>query len=168
MIGSMFSNFAKGARVSGVVLAFAVITLLVALAASASRADENGAELERLQIVTSTGSHPFLVEVMRTQAQRERGLMFRRSMPADRGMLFEFGVERPIDMWMRNTYLPLDMVFLSRGGRVAAVAENTEPLSERIISSRVPAYAVLELNAGAASRIGLKIGDSVRHPIFAK
>ncbi|HEY8032446.1 MAG TPA: DUF192 domain-containing protein [Methylocella sp.] len=124
--------------------------------------------LERLQIVTASGTHEFSVEVMRSEPQRERGLMFRRFLPQDRGMLFDFGTERPVMMWMKNTYLPLDMIFISRAGKVSGLAENTEPLSEKIIPSGAPAYGVLEVNAGTAARIGLRIGDDVRHPLFAK
>lgn len=124
--------------------------------------------LEPLEIVTSTGSHEFLVEMARTEAQREHGLMFRRSMPPERGMLFGFESERPVMMWMKNTYLPLDMIFIGKSGKVVGLAENTEPLSEKIIPSGAPAFSVLEVNAGVAARIGLKIGDLVRHPLFAK
>jgi uncharacterized membrane protein (UPF0127 family) len=124
--------------------------------------------LEPLEIVTSTGPHQFLVELARTEAQRVHGLMFRRSMPADRGMLFGFESERPVAMWMKNTYLPLDMIFIGKGGKVVGLAENTEPLSEKIIPSGAPALSVLEVNAGAAARIGLKVGDLVRHHLFAK
>lgn len=122
--------------------------------------------LEPLEIITSTGAHRFSVEEARTEAQRERGLMFRRSMPEERGMLFSFASERPIAMWMKNTYLPLDMVFIGKNGKVVGLAENTEPLSEKIIPSGAPAFSVLELNAGAAAKISLKIGDIVRHPLF--
>jgi hypothetical protein len=87
-------------------------------------------------------------------------------MPEDRGMLFDFKREEPVSMWMKNTYLPLDMVFIDRTGRVVNVAENAEPLSERIIPSGAPAFAVLELNAGTARRIGLKVGDRLRHSMF--
>ncbi len=92
--------------------------------------------------------------------------MERRSMPRDQGMLFDFHVEQPVSMWMKNTYIPLDMVFVSHRGRVTGVAENTTPLSEAIISSGAPAYAVIEFNAGVAHDIGLKVGDEVRHPAF--
>jgi uncharacterized protein len=124
--------------------------------------------LERLEIVTASGTHEFSVEVMRSGPQRERGLMFRRFLPQDRGMLFDFATERPVTMWMKNTYLPLDMIFIGRAGKVVGLAENTEPLSEKIIPSGAPAYGVLEVNAGTAARIGLRIGDSVRHPLFDK
>lgn len=124
------------------------------------------AALEPLDIVTATGTHRFSVEVMRDDAQRARGLMYRRFMPQDRGMLFDFKREEPVSMWMKNTYLPLDMIFIDRTGRVVNVAENTEPLSERIIPSGAPVLAVLEVNAGTARRIGLKVGDKLRHPLF--
>jgi len=124
--------------------------------------------LEKLEIVTASGTHEFSVEVMRSGPQRERGLMFRRYLPQDRGMLFDFDVERPVMMWMKNTYLPLDMIFIGHTGKVVGLAENTEPLSEKIIPSGAPAYGVLEVDAGTAARIGLKIGDSVRHPLFGK
>jgi uncharacterized protein len=122
--------------------------------------------LEKLEIVTSSGRHVFSVEVMRSDRDRERGLMFRRFLPKDRGMLFDFEVEQPVMMWMKNTYLPLDMIFISRSGKVVGLAENTEPLSEKIIPSGAPAYGVLEVNAGTVARIGLRIGDTIRHPAF--
>ena len=145
--------------------AFVLIALWLAGAADL-RAEEAATRLEQLDIVTSSGSHPFLVEVMRTEAERERGLMFRRALPQDRGMLFDFGSERLVQMWMKNTYLPLDMIFLSKSGKVVGLAEDAEPLSERIISSGAPAAGVVELNAGVVARIGVRIGDSVRHPLF--
>jgi uncharacterized membrane protein (UPF0127 family) len=123
-------------------------------------------EIERLTIETASGAHDFYVEVMRTGPERERGLMFRRNLAQDHGMLFDFKVERPVAMWMKNTYLPLDMIFLSKTGTVVGLAENAEPLSEKIIASGAPAYSVLEVNAGTASRISLAIGDRVYHPIF--
>jgi uncharacterized protein len=143
-------------------IALAVSCLLV-FAAPAARADS---ELETLQFVTRTGKHGFAVEVMRTPEQQGRGLMYRRYMPDDRGMLFAFGRNQVVTMWMKNTYIPLDMVFISRNGKVVTIAYSTEPLSEKTISSGAPAWAVVELNAGAAANIGLAIGDTVRHPIF--
>jgi uncharacterized protein len=103
---------------------------------------------------------------MRSGLQRERGLMFRRFLPQDRGMLFDFKTERPVTMWMKNTFLPLDMIFIGRTGRIVGLAENTEPLSEKIIPSGAPCYGVLELNAGTAAKIGLRAGDTVHHTIF--
>ena len=129
-----------------------------------AHAAEDGTE--PLTIVTASGAHKFAVEVMRTDAQKERGLMFRRFLPQDRGMLFDFKTVQPVMMWMKNTYIPLDMIFISKSGRVAAIAADTEPLSEHIIPSGTPVLAVLEVNAGTAAKIKLKIGDKVRNSLF--
>jgi hypothetical protein len=137
---------------------------LVVIVAFASAAHSDG--LEALQIVTSTGTHDFQVEIARDEASRARGLMDRRFMPADHGMLFEFEREAPEAFWMKDTYIPLDMIFISRAGVVTNIVANAEPLSERAIPSGPPCMAVLELNGGAAARIGLKVGDRVRHPFF--
>jgi uncharacterized membrane protein (UPF0127 family) len=124
--------------------------------------------VEPLQIVSSGKTHNFSVEVMRNDEERARGLMFRRFMPADRGMLFDFKVEQPVMMWMKNTYIPLDMIFTARDGRIVSIAENAEPLSERTIPSGPAAYAVLEVNAGTAARLGIKAGDRMEHAIFKR
>jgi hypothetical protein len=149
-------------------LCASLVVLCASPAALATDAAPPQGSLERLEIVTASGIHEFSVEVMRGGPQRERGLMFRRFLPRERGMLFDFATERPVMMWMKNTYLPLDMIFIGRAGKVVGLAENTEPLSEKIIPSGAPAYGVLEVNAGTAARIGLRIGDSVRHPLFDK
>jgi uncharacterized membrane protein (UPF0127 family) len=122
--------------------------------------------VDSLQIVTSSGAHVFKVEVASDDAARERGLMNRRFMPADHGMLFEFDRETPVSFWMKNTYIPLDMIFVSRAGVVTNIVANAEPLSERVIPSGPPCAAVVEVNGGVAASIGLKVGDSVRHPFF--
>jgi uncharacterized protein len=122
--------------------------------------------LQPLQIVTASGTHEFQVEIADDDATRERGLMNRRYMAPDRGMLFEFDREAPVSFWMKNTYIPLDMIFISPAGVVTNVVANAEPLSERIIPSGPPCAAVLELNGGAAAAIGLKVGDKVSHPFF--
>ncbi len=139
---------------------------LAVLLAFVSPALAQEVTLEPLEIATTTGPHNFSVEVMRTDEQRARGLMHRRFMAQDRGMLFDFKREEPVAMWMKNTYLSLDMVFIDKSGKVVNIAENTEPLSERIIPSAGPVLAVLELNAGTARRIGLKPGDRLRHSLF--
>ncbi len=143
--------------------ALAVI-VIVSLAARGGAARSDG--FEALQIVTATGAHDFQVEIARDEASRARGLMARRFMPADHGMLFEFDREAPEAFWMKDTYIPLDMIFISRAGVVTNIAANAEPLSERAIPSGPPCMAVLELNGGAAARIGLKLGDKIRHPFF--
>ncbi len=135
-----------------------------ALLAAGGAQAETG--LEKLEIDTASGPHVFQVEVMRSEAEREKGLMFRRFLPKDRGMLFDFKVEQPVMMWMKNTYISLDMVFMSHDGHVVGMAQNAEPLSETIIPSGAPAASVLELNGGEAATIGLKVGDVVHHPLF--
>jgi uncharacterized protein len=122
--------------------------------------------LDRLEVVTASGSHSFSVEIANTEPSREIGLMNRRFMPADRGMLFEFPVEEPLAFWMKNTYIPLDMIFIRHDGTVVGIAANAEPLSETTIPSGAPANGVLEVNGGVAASIGLQPGDKVRHPYF--
>jgi uncharacterized protein len=122
---------------------------------------------EPLAIVTKAGArHEFQVEVARNDADRAQGLMYRRSMAADRGMLFDFARVEPVAMWMQNTYISLDMLFIRPDGTIARIAENTEPLSTRTISSGEPVLGVLELIAGSAKRLGLHPGDRVQHPLF--
>jgi uncharacterized protein len=145
--------------------------LLVALTAMAIFAQATGGFADKatvpLSIVTASGTHMFAVEVMRTEPELEQGLMFRKSMPQDHGMLFDFRREQSVMMWMKNTYLPLDMIFIGKTGRVVGVIANAKPLSEQILTAGVPTDAVLEVNAGTAARIGLKVGDQVRHSIFS-
>jgi uncharacterized membrane protein (UPF0127 family) len=144
------------------------VRLWVALAfvvflAGAAGVPTRGAELE---IATSAGRHAFQVEIADNDASRERGLMDRRYMASDHGMLFEFMSDAPTSFWMKNTYIPLDMIFIARSGVVTRIVANAEPLSERVIPSGGPCAAVLELNGGTAASIGLKVGDKVRHPFF--
>jgi len=122
--------------------------------------------LETLSISTQTGDHVFSVEIASTPTTRERGLMDRRFMPQDRGMLFEFERDGPVAFWMKNTYIPLDMVFIARNGAVTRIVDRAEPLSEMAIPSGGPCAAVLELNGGVAAQIGLTVGDKVRHAFF--
>jgi len=148
----------------GVWLQAAIAALVFMAAALAPPVRAGG--LETLQIVTASGTHDFQVEIARDEESRARGLMNRRFLPADRGMLFEFDREAPVAFWMKNTYIPLDMIFISPKGVVTNVAANAEPLSERAIPSGSACVAVLELNGGAAAAIGLKVGDTVRHAFF--
>lgn len=123
-------------------------------------------KLERVEIVTRTGVHVFDVEMAVTPEERSKGLMFRRELPPGRGMLFDFQGEGPIAMWMKNTYISLDMIFIRADGRIARIAENTVPHSEATISSGAPVKAVLEVIAGTAKRLGISPGDRVAHRIF--
>ncbi len=112
-------------------------------------------------IVTGEGPVRFFVEVAVTARERSVGLMHRRELAADHGMIFDFGTEQDITMWMRNTYLPLDMVFIGSGGVIRHIAKRTTPLSERTISSQNPVRYVLEINGGLADKLKIEIGDTV-------
>lgn len=123
--------------------------------------------LEELVIVTRDGTrHRFRVEVARDPEQQRVGLMFRPEVPADGGMLFDWGSPRESSMWMRNTIASLDMVFITAEGRVRRIAERTVPYSLAPINSGGPVRATLELAAGTAERLGIRVGDLVEHPIF--
>ena len=110
---------------------------------------------------TQSGHHTYTVEIAETPGEKVRGLMFRRSLPQDRGMIFLYDPPQRATMWMRNTYIPLDMIFITEQGTVLRIEANTEPFSTKVIDSGGIAEAVLELNAGEAARIGLKPGDQV-------
>jgi uncharacterized membrane protein (UPF0127 family) len=115
----------------------------------------------KLAIVSGGKRHDFTVELALTDRQQEQGLMFRRSLAPDAGMLFDYVTPTRITMWMRNTFIPLDMIFIGADGKVVDIAERAVPQSETIIPSKVPARAVLELNGGTAHRLGIKVGDPV-------
>ena len=111
-------------------------------------------------------THKFRVEVAANDADRQRGLMYRREMAADAGMIFDFGYEQPVSMWMANTYIPLDMLFITADGKVAHVAARTVPESRATVSAPRPVRYVLELNGGTAERLGIKPGAQVRHAML--
>ncbi|MDA0230488.1 MAG: DUF192 domain-containing protein [Proteobacteria bacterium] len=146
-------------------VAFAVIVSAL-LVASPLHAQQQELPLEALAIETSVGKRLFQVEVARTDEQRAAGLMWRKTMPPDRGMLFDFDVERHVTMWMQNTPLSLDMLFITEDGTVASIAAHTNPFSTDRISSGVRVGAVLELLAGSVERLGIASGDTVRHSMF--
>ena len=121
-------------------------------------------EKSRITILSGDRSHAFRVELAQTARQHAQGLMYRRHMAADAGMLFIHRRPAPRSMWMKNTYIPLDMLFLGTDGTILGIAERTVPLSTRAIRSGRPAIAVLELNAGTVARLGLREGDRVVSP----
>ncbi len=125
-------------------------------------------ETEELTIVSNGQRHRFRVEMAISPQQMQQGLMFRRQMDADAGMLFLHDSEREQAMWMMNTFIPLDMLFIRRDGTISHIAQRTVPHSTATISSNGPVLAVLELNGGTAQRLGLKVGDRVEHRGFQR
>jgi uncharacterized membrane protein (UPF0127 family) len=121
---------------------------------------------ENLKLLTTHGAHVIVVEIADTPQEKAQGLMFRTHLDDQSGMLFAYDTPHEITMWMRNTYIPLDMVFIRADGTVHRIETRTEPLSEEIISSHGDVTACLELAAGAAERLGLKPGDRIEHRFF--
>ncbi|WP_299439688.1 DUF192 domain-containing protein [uncultured Rhodospira sp.] len=147
--------------------ALAVLCLAAGAGTGARAAGPVAFETDRLEIVTHDGRrYGFTVELARTPAQRARGLMYRREMAADHGMLFDFGGVGPRAMWMKNTFLSLDILFLEPDGRIWRIAEDTTPMSEETIVADGPIRAALELKGGTCRLLGIEIGDRVRHPLF--
>lgn len=158
----------KGTRSATLGRRAALVAFSCFLAAMLAPATADPVKVEPVEIATATGRHILRLEVARTSKEREKGLMFRTSLPEDGGMLFDFRSEQPIFMWMKNTPLSLDMIFVSRAGRVVSLALGTEPFSERVISSGGPAAAVIEVAAGTARKLSVAVGDVVKHPVFGK
>jgi len=147
------------------VLARAMLTLAV-VGLMAAGGVSVAAERTTIEIASRTGVHLFSVEFVDNDKDRAQGLMYRKSLPEGQGMLFDFGREQDVAMWMKNTYIPLDMIFIQGDGRILRIAENTTPLSERIIASGGPVRAVLEVIGGTAQKLGIAPGDRVAHPMF--
>ena len=148
----------------------AVLMLLVVAFLMPARPG-TGAELatfdkSSLTIDTKTGPQHFIVELALNPAQQMQGLMYRRTMAPDAGMLFDFRDTAIRSFWMKNTVIPLDMLFITANGEIADIHERAVPQSEATIVSSAPVRAVLELNGGTVARLGIHIGDFVLHPIF--
>lgn len=140
----------------------ALVLLGLVLAAVPARA----AGEQTLEIASKTGVHVFSVEIAENDAERAKGLMYRRELPEGRGMLFDFHRDQEVSFWMQNTYIPLDMVFIRGDGRILRIEENTEPLSTRLIPSGGPVRAVLEVIGGTTRKLGITPGDRVASPVF--
>jgi uncharacterized protein len=143
-----------------------LLLLVLCLMALPALAQQPPLPKEPLTVVTAGGPRKFMVEVTRTPEQMEEGLMFRRSMPLDAGMLFDFKQPTVATMWMKNTLIPLDMLFVDEHGRIVNIAANTVPESLAVIAAAAPVRVVIELNAGVARMLGIKPGDRVEFPIF--
>lgn len=128
-----------------------------------SRAPVTELRIER----AAGGSVSFQVEVAASDAEKAKGLMFRTKLGDGEGMLFPYGRSQEITMWMRNTYIPLDMIFIRADGTIHRIEANTEPLSDRVIASNGDVFAVLEIAGGGAERHGIRAGDRVTHPALS-
>ena len=141
---------------------FAAVLVVCVFSAFGARA----ASIQPLEIVTKSGVQMFSVEMATTEEEKTTGLMYRKELPDGKGMLFDFSPEQEVSMWMKNTFISLDMIFIRADGRILRIAENTEPQSTKIIPSRGPAKGVLEVIAGTAKKYGIAPGDRVAHPLF--
>lgn len=155
----------------------AALTALIALtagalvavdAAGAKPAAKPAAKLETVEIITSKGRARFQVEIAATHAEQQRGLMFRKSLAPDRGMLFTYAKPQPAAFWMKNTLIPLDIIYIAASGRVLSIVRNAQPHNEMPLPSGGPILGVLEIAGGRAAQLGILPGDRVLHRIFPK
>jgi len=139
--------------------------LLLALAAMAA----NGDDFPRstLEIRSAQGRQIFSIRIADTPERQELGLMYETRLPADEGMLFPQDEPRVVSMWMKNTYIPLDMLFIDSHGRIACLLANTAPQSLAILSCPKPVKAVLEIGGGESAGRGIRVGDRVLHEVFS-
>jgi uncharacterized protein len=149
-------------------LRLAAALLIAASAGLATLAPARAGGQATIEIVSKNGVHPFSVELATNDAERARGLMFRKSLPEGQGMLFDFRRDGPVSFWMHNTYISLDMVFIAGDGRIVHIAENAKPLSDDLIPSGGPVRAVLEVIAGTVQKFGIAPGDRVTGSIFSE
>jgi uncharacterized protein len=153
-------------RQGGLALLLAGLLGPVGAALACSSPPQPPLPMSPLAIESATGTHGFAVEVAVSEAEKSCGLMLRQRLGRDEGMLFDYGAPQAIAMWMENTLIPLDMLFIGGDGRIVHIAQRTVPFSRATVAPPVPARAVLEVLAGTAERLGLKRGDRVRHAAF--
>lgn len=149
-----------------VILGFVACFLWLTFQSHAFSENAQISKLEPVAVASEDSVTMFTAEIADTQELRERGLMFRHLLPQDKAMLFDFGKPRPVAMWMKNTNISLDMLFIRADGTIAAIAENTVPQSLDTISVQEPVRGVLEMTAGTVKRLGLHTNDKVYHRIF--
>jgi uncharacterized protein len=146
-------------------IAFIILGLIAA--AGPARSPALAADQRVVEIASKTGVHAFSVEMAVNDAERSKGLMYRKELPEGQGMLFDFQREQDTSFWMENTYISLDIIFIRADGRILRIAENTEPMSQKLIPSGGPIRGVLEVIAGTSRKLGIAPGDRVAHPIFS-
>lgn len=141
----------------------ALLLAVVAVLTLAACADSSEAlPLETITVDTRHGTRTFSVEIAADMKSQERGLMFRKEMDPDAGMIFVFDPPQIVSFWMKNTFLSLDMLFVRADGTISTISANAKPLSETSISSAEPVRAVIEINGGRAQALGIAPGDKVR------
>ncbi|PPR59665.1 MAG: hypothetical protein CFH10_01822 [Alphaproteobacteria bacterium MarineAlpha4_Bin2] len=145
---------------------FGLLLLLLIWVIPVGAQNRTAFEHSEILIKSKNGDHKFQVEIARAPDQLRLGLMYRRLLATDAGMLFDYGQSQKVTMWMKNTLIPLDMLFIDAAGRIVKIRERAVPGSQENISSMVPIRGVLELNGGTVSRLGISRGDTVRHEIF--
>jgi uncharacterized membrane protein (UPF0127 family) len=146
----------------------ALILFVAAFATLGAAVTGQAAGDDTIKIISKSGAHTFSVELATNELERAKGLMFRKELPSGYGMLFDFHTEQQTSFWMRNTYIPLDMIFIKADGHILRIAENAKPQSDDLIPSGGPVRAVLEVIAGTARKLGIAPGDTVTGSIFAK
>ncbi len=147
----------------------AALTMGIGAGVSARPAEARaGSKLETVEIVTSRGRPRFQVEIAATRAEQARGLMFRKSLAPDRGMLFVYKRPQPAAYWMKNTLIPLDIIYIQPDGRILSIVRNARPHDETPLPSGGLVLGVLELAGGRAAQLGILPGDRVLHRIFPK
>jgi uncharacterized membrane protein (UPF0127 family) len=156
------TTFSPQRRAVGSILALTIAAALTSIAHAQTL------KVEPLDIATAKGVYHFKVEIADTNGTRERGLMYRKSLAGDRGMLFDFKTPQSVAFWMKNTLIPLDMVFIGQDGRIVSIARNAQPMDESPIPSGGDVRGVLELRGGRAGEIDAEPGDKVRERIFPK
>lgn len=142
--------------------------LMLGVSAGANAWAAPGSKLETVEIVTLRGRQRFQVEIAATRAQQERGLMFRKSLAPDHGMLFTYAKPQRVAYWMKNTLIPLDIIYIAPNGRILSIARNARPHDETPLASGGLVLGVLELAGGRAAQLGILPGDRVLHRIFPK
>jgi uncharacterized protein len=144
------------------------VPFLLAAGSACGQSEDDGVKFEKSSLVIVTGGRDikFDIEMADTEPRREHGLMYRKQLGAYEGMLFDFFQEQQVTFWMKNTLIPLDMVFIAADGTIKSIHANAVPMSTDTIPSEFPVRAVLEINGGSARLLGIKPGDKVKHPIF--
>jgi len=156
---------------SAAAVLFAALLLAVVLGSDASSFQKEARALTLTPLTIEIGGGrklTFKVGIARSHEELERGLKHRFSLPADEGMLFDFGTETRVGMWMKNTYISLDMIFIDANGFIVEIVKSTTPLSEESIAPNVDVLAILEINGGLSDRMGIRTGDRVVHEVIVK